>query len=57
MGPRMNEKNGNCQKINCWGSVSQFVESEVELKRAAEKSTGGVWNQKQSSCNMVLYIV
>lgn len=44
----MNEKSGNCQKINCWGSISQFVVSEVKLKQAAEKSTGGMWNRKQS---------
>lgn len=53
----MNEKSGNCLKINFWGDISQFVVSEVELKQAAEKSTGGMQNQKQSSCNMVLYIV
>lgn len=49
VGPRMREI-----KV---GMYYQLVVSEVELEQAAEKSTGGMWNWKQSSCNMVLYMV
>lgn len=45
--------------VRIWKSIvtSQSVVSEEELREQQRKAGAGLWNQKQSFCNMVLYVV